>query len=246
MHGIQAWAVLALAVPVLASPQAQDTPPAFDVASVKQHSEDNPPGTMMQELPGSLQYRKVNLIAVIQRAYGVEALQVVAPAWMSSEAYDINAKLPGDTPVPRLQLMLQKLLAERFQLKIHHDKKEMAAYNMVVAKDGFKMHPSEGGRLGYRPFNDSSGRHLRGKITLTILANNLSGIFGHPVLDQTGVDGLYDIDLNYSDDAASPEKAKYPGIAVALQEQLGLKLEPKKTMFEMIIVDHAEKVPTAN
>jgi uncharacterized protein (TIGR03435 family) len=144
--------------------------------------------------------------------------------------------------------MLQTLLADRFHLKVHYDKKELPAYDLVLAKGGLKMHRSEGGELGYGPSKDNSGnRSLRGKITLPILATNLSGMLGHPVSDQTGLDGLYDFDLNYRDDHSTEgPTAAYPGIETALQEQVGLKLEPKKAMFDMIIVDRADKVPTGN
>ena len=240
------WAGLSLLTVWLLSAQPAEVPPTFDVASVKPHPDNSPLGTMMQELPGHLQYRRVNLIAVIRRAYNVEAQQIIAPAWMATEAYDIEARLPPDTPGTRLQLMLQKLLMERFQLKVHHGKKKLAAYNLVPAKGGLKMHRSESGRLGYAPSRDSSGRHLHGKITLPILANNLSGMVGRPVSDHTGTDGLYDIDLNFSDDAAIGGAATYPGIFTALQEQLGLKLESKKASFDMIIVDRVVKTPIEN
>ena len=65
-------------------------------------------------------------------------------------------------------------------------------------------------------------------------------------MDRTGIDGLYDLDLNYSDEASDQGPSNYPGIATALQEQLGLKLESKKALFDMIIVDHAQKIPTEN
>jgi uncharacterized protein (TIGR03435 family) len=145
-HG---WAVLmfATAWPLIAQPQ--EAPPAFDAASVKPHDESNPLGTMMQERPGNIHYRRINLLAVIRRAYNVESQQIVAPAWLSTETYDIEAKLSPDTPLPRLRLMLQTLLAERFHLKVHYDKKELPAYNLVLAKGGLKMHRSEGGGLGY-------------------------------------------------------------------------------------------------
>lgn len=240
------WAVLALVTAWRLSTQPLQAPPAFDVASVRPHQQSNPLGTMMQEQPGSIHYRKINVLAVIRRAYNVESQQVVGPAWLSSETYDIEAKLPPDTPGARLQLMLQNLLAERFHLTVHHDKKELPAYNLVQAKGGSKMHRSESGRLGYGPSRDSSGHHLRGKITLPILANNLSGILGRPVSDQTGLDGLYDIDLNFTDDAPTQDSATYPGIVTALQEQLGLKLESNKAVFDMIGVDQAEKIPTEN
>ena len=225
---------------------AAQAQPSFDVASVKPHPESNLLGTMMQELPGRIQYRRIILLAVIRRAYNVELQQIVGPAWLSTETYDIEAKFPPDTPDTRLQLMLQNLLSERFHLKVHHDKKELPAYNLVLAKDGLKMHRTESGRLGYAPSRDSSGRHLRGRITFPILANNLSGILGRPVSDQTGLDGLYDIDLNFVDDAPTQDPATYPGIGTALQEQLGLKLESKRTLFDMIIVDQTEKIPTEN
>lgn len=246
MNGTQFFAVLSLILPLPIHAQPHDTPPVVDVASVKLYQETNPLGTMMQELPGSLHYHRVNLMAVIQRAYGVEAQQIVPPPWMRTEAYEIVAKLPPDTPVPRLQLMLQSVLAERFHLQVHRDKKEMEGFELVVAKGGLRMHPSEDARLGYRPFRDNSGRHLHGKITLPILANNLSGLLGRPVVDRTGGEGLYDIALNYSDDASAQDPSSYPGIATALQEQLGLKLESKKALFDMIIVDHADKIPTEN
>lgn len=235
---VTAWPLIA---------RAQEAPPAFDAASVKAHDESNPLGTMMQERPGNIYYRRINLLAVIRRAYNVQPQQIVGPVWLSTETYDIQAKLPPDTPLPRFQLMLQTLLAERFHLKVHYDKKELPAYNLVLAKGGLKMHRSEGGELGYGPSKDDSGnRHLRGKITLPILATNLSGMTGHPVSDQTGLDGLYDLDLNYRDDQAPEGTATYPGIGTALQEQLGLKLEPKKALFDMIIVDQADKVPTGS
>lgn len=200
----------------------------------------------MQERPGNLFYRKINLLAVIRRAYGVDPQQIVGPAWLTTERYDIEAKLPPDTPVARLRLMLQGLLAERFRMQVHHVKKELPAYNLVPAKDGPKMHRSEGGDLGYGPSQDESGNHLRGKITLPILATVLSTSVGHPVSNQTGLDGLYDIDLSYARDEQPQSAAAYPELATALQQQLGLKLEPKKELFDVIVIDRIEKVPTGN
>lgn len=240
------WLVLVLIPAWPLSVQPHEAPATFDVASVKLHPKRNPLGTMMQELPGHIQYRRINLLAVICRAYNVESQQIIGPPWLGTETYDIEAKLPPDTPDTRLQLMLQNLLSERFHLKVHHAKKKLSAYNLVLAKDGLKMHRSESGRLGYTASRDSSGRHLRGRITLPILANNPSEILDLPVSDQTGIDGLYDIDLNFIVDAPTQGPATYPGIVTALQEQLGLKLESKKALFNMILVDEAEKVPTEN
>ncbi|HEY7392431.1 MAG TPA: TIGR03435 family protein [Bryobacteraceae bacterium] len=240
------WPVLCVvaACPVGAQKEAES--PAFDVASVKLHQASNPLGAMMQELPGRIQYRKITLLAVIRRAYNVQSQQIIGPPWLSMEPYDIEAKLPPDTPDARLQLMLQNLLAQRFHLKIHHGKKELPAYDLVRAKDGIKMHRSNTGRLGYAPTQDNSGHHFRGRITLPIFANNLSGIVDRPVSDQTGLDGLYDIDLNFTDDVSTDGPVSYPGLFTALQEQLGLKLESKKALFETIVVDEVDKIPEEN
>lgn len=202
---------------------------------------------MMQELPGTLNYRRVNLVAVIRRAFDVETSQIKGPEWLYTEFYDFEAKLPKDTKVGDLRLMLQNLLAERFHLKAHHDRREMSAFQLVVARNGFKMQKSpEGSRLGYGPRRDNTGNHLRGRITMKILANNLSGIMGRPVRDITGIDGLYDIDLNYATDVQTKEPATNPDITAALEEQLGLRLQSEKAMFDIIVVDAADKVPVEN
>jgi uncharacterized protein (TIGR03435 family) len=231
-----------------ASLQAQppDPPAAFDVVSVKPRQALDPAGTMMQERAGSLFYRKINLLAVILRAYGVDPQQVVGPALLRTERYDIEAQFPAGTPDARFQLMLQKLLADRFHLEAHREKKELPAYTLVVAKDGFKMRRSETGALGYGPSRDATGRHLSGKITLPILAGVLSDAVGHPVTNATDLEGLYDINLNFTDDEQSQAPAAYPGIFTALQHQLGLKLESRKSMFDIIVIDRVEKVPTEN
>jgi uncharacterized protein (TIGR03435 family) len=222
--------------------QAPASPPAFDVASVKPHPVGIGPGTAMRESTGAIDYTGVPLLNVIRRAYNVEPMQIVGPAWIATDTYDIHAKLPPATPLPQMQLMLQGLLAERFQLIVHREKKEFTGYTLVIGKQGSKMHPSENGRLGYGPTTkDAAGRHLRGKISMPILASYLSEELGRPVTDSTGLNGLFDISLDYSvDDAPAP------GLFAAVQEQLGLKMEAKKALFEVIVVDRLGKVPTEN
>ena len=149
-------------------------------------------------------------------------------------------------PVPRMQQMLQNLLAERFLFKVHQEKREFPAFNLVVAKSGLKMHPSESRQLGYGPSRSPAGRRLAGKITLPVLAINLSGIMGRPVLDQTGLAGLYDLDLTFSLEDTAQNPNAYPPIETALQEQLGIKLEAKKALLEVVVIDSAQRQPVAN
>jgi len=227
---------------------AQDNPsvPTFDVASIKPCDESAQLGTMMQEKTGSLFYRHINLLAAIRRAFNVDAPQISGPPWIGADCYDIEARFPSDTPVPRLQQMLQTLLAERFLFKVHHEKREISAFNLVVAKSGLKMHPSEGGQLSYGPSRSPAGRRLAGKITLPVLATNLSGLVGRPVLDQTGLAGLYDLEFTFSLEDTAQNPDAYPPIEAALPEQLGLKLEARKTLLEVVVIDSAQRRPIAN
>jgi uncharacterized protein (TIGR03435 family) len=226
--------------------QTNEERPAFDVASVKPCDEGAQLGTMMQEKTGSLYYRRVNLLAVMRRAYNVDAPQIDGPSWLGSDCYDFQARFPENAAVARMQQMLQNLLAERFALKVHMEKRELPAFNLVLAKGGIKMKPSEGGQLGYGPSRTPSGRRLAGKITMPVLAMNVSGMVGHPVADQTNLSGLYDLDLKFSLPDAPQDADVYPLIETALQEQLGLKLEAKKARLDVVVVDSVERKPIGN
>ena len=169
------------------------------------------------------------------------------PALMLSNdtLYDITAKAEGDgTPTrDQFRLTLQALLADRFQLKVHRNPTEMPVYALVVGKGGPKLKP------GSSVDPAISGRGMNytlnmPKGTVAELAHILSREVDRPVLDQTGLEGTFDIKLAYK-----PEYVKNPepgtSVFTALQDQLGLKLEPTKAMIEMLTVDHVEK-PSEN
>jgi uncharacterized protein (TIGR03435 family) len=237
---LAAIACAALATMPLCS-QSKEEPPVFDVASVKPCDASVPAGTMMQEKNGSLFYRHINLFAVLRRAYNVDGPQIDGPSWLGADCYDFQAHFPENTPIPRLQQMLQELLRERFLLKAHIEKRELPAFNLVVAKGGIKMKPSEGGELSYGPSRSPSGRRLTGKITMPVLASNVSGWVGHPVTDQTGLSGLYDLDLRFSLADTSQNPDAYPPIETALPEQLGLKLEAGKARLDVVVIDSVQR-----
>lgn len=238
-----ACALLAV-VPLRA--QTKEDPPVFDVASIKACDPDTQVGTMMQEKSASLLYRRINMMAVMRRAYNVDTPQIDGPSWLGLDCYDFQAQFPEGTPVARMQQMLQSLLAERFGLKVHMEKRDLPAFHLVLAKGGIKMKPSDGGQLGYGPSRTPSGRRLTGKITMPVLAMNVSGWVGHPVADQTGLAGLYDLDLKFSLADTSQNSDAYPPIETALQEQLGLKLEARKTRLDVVVVDSIERKPIGN
>jgi bla regulator protein BlaR1 len=147
-----------------------------------------------------------------------------------------------------MRTMLQALLADRFQLKVHRETREVPMYALVVAKNGAKLQESSvddqprGSTTG-----DGSGMHMdiaRG--TMTQLANRLSvNGAGRPVLDRTGLTGIYTFKLNWVNAVASVSDSALPPLDLALQEQLGLRLESIKGPLEILVIDHAEK-PTAN
>jgi uncharacterized protein (TIGR03435 family) len=136
--------------------------------------------------------------------------------------------------------MLQALLSERFKLAIHRESKERTVYELVVGKNGPKLHEVEAGP-GHS--NGGHGSLSAQKMSMSHLADSLSRIVDLPVLDMTGLKGAFDIELKWAPDG---DDANGPSIFTAVQEQLGLKLEQRKGPMEIIVVDHAERVPTEN
>ena len=223
--------------------------------------------------PGHFTTASVSLFDLIQAAYRVQSFQITGPAWMKTELFDVAAKVPGCTTKAQLGIMLQNLLAERFLLVLHKEAKEMLGYELVVGKNGHKLDvavdeaaPTAGegppdprklelnadGYLSVKPQPDTySGGRSRGHVTnrmssftMEHLARLLSTRLGRPVSDHTGLTGKYDFELHYVETDADNEQG--PTLIGAVQAQLGLKLEAKKVTSEILVVDSAEKVPTAN
>ncbi len=216
---------------------------AFDAASVKPRPQGGP-GTMMRETTGRIDYVGIPLMAVIARAYDVNGVQVAAPAWVSSDGFEIRATFPANTPPEQFRTMLQTLLADRFHMTVHHEQRELSAYVLAVTKGGLKMKAHPDARLSFNTPADAAGRHIVGTVTMSALAQILSYVVGGPVVDQTAIDGIYDISLDFSRDPNAAVDA--PSIYSALQDRLGLKLESKKAPFDVIVVDRIDKAPTGN
>jgi uncharacterized protein (TIGR03435 family) len=192
--------------------------------------------------------------------------------WVDTDHYDIIAKTRGDTGLDEMYgPMMRALLEDRFQLKIHTETRELPVYMLAVAKGGAKLSPSKDGScvpldvknvLQSPPPPNYCGRMTtKGSATRivdgfgTTLAEFTDRIFkdtlDRPVIDQTGLTGLFDIHLEYvleTGTGASPEASGVNGgvsIFTALQEQLGLKLSPDKGPVEVLVIDHIER-PSAN
>jgi uncharacterized protein (TIGR03435 family) len=228
---------------------------SFEVASVKVSHAPQPGGRGMhgggpppvEHSPGTISLRNASLAAAIQYAYDVKEFQVTGPAWLNTERYDIFAKAGSVTPESELRVMLQGLLAERFKLALHRETKEMSVYVLVQAKGGHKLHESEG--EGEPSFDGNRLNATAKNQTMSALVGMMSNAFlGRPVLDQTGLTKRYDFKVDLTGMIA-PDMQPDDMINILtklVQDQLGLKLEPKKAAVELLIVDHAEKIPTEN
>jgi uncharacterized protein (TIGR03435 family) len=235
--------------------------PAFDVVSVK----PAPPPTgnnlrvSMGGDAGRVNFSNVTLKNVMTRAYSVKPHQISGPDWLDSERYDIVATIPAGAPREQIPMMLQTLLADRFKLAIRREQKVMPVYALVAGKNGSKLREAEA-EAGLRVSMGPKGRQLTGNVSLARLADALSTWMDRPVLDMTGIKGIYDIDLEWTPDegqsaprfapggeAGRPEAGgDGPSIFTAVQEKLGLKLEGRKSPAEIIVVERAERVPTEN
>jgi uncharacterized protein (TIGR03435 family) len=230
-------------------------PPAFEVATVKvNHTGDN--GMSRPNLRnGMLTARNVSMKMLLRAAYDLSEPRITGPDWLDSDRYDLAAKSPQGVPDSELMPMLQALLKDRFHLVVHREMKEMSVFDMVVAKSGLKMpvfdpaHPAPprgpaGGSMDFTAISSN------GIATMSQLALQLTGSAGRPVLDKTGVEGRYGYFLMYTPIAAQSANGVVgsgaPDFFTAVEQQLGLRLEPKKESVEILVVDHADRVPTEN
>jgi uncharacterized protein (TIGR03435 family) len=233
--------------------RCQSTPnPSFEVASIKLHPE---PVTASYDpiVRGSTVVGMAcSLRDMITAAYSIRYDQLAgSPNWLTSGHYDLEAKASGDAPLSREQgmAMLRTLLAERFQLKVHREMREMPVYELVIAKNGPKFKPSSPDSTGGTVTRVTAAGLLRMEATrgtMERLVRQLSNTAGRPVLDKTGLAGDYAFTLEWSPGDRAPDPdSNVPSIFTAIQEQLGLKLDPTKDPIEMLVIDRAEK-PSEN
>jgi len=247
--------------PKLPKNMAADADPEFDACSIK----PSEPGRQGRGL--TVRGREIVTINtpasfLITFVYGVSAQQVTGgPAWMDTENYDLDGK-PAQEGMPnqkQMKIMIQKLLADRFQLKFHREKKELNVYAIEVGKNGPKLTKSAADPkglpgLGFRALGALNAFNA----TMGDLASLFqTAVLDRPVVDQTGLDGHYDFALNWTPDETqfasmgikvpppSDKPDAPPSLGTALQEQLGLRLATTKAPVDVLVIDHIEK-PSAN
>ena len=231
---------------------AQPAPsPAFEVASIRSVQPGN---ESIETGPASLTMRYVHLTACVRWAYGVQDVQVSGPPWLGDVWFDIFAKSANAVSVAELRAMLRTLLAERFKLAVHRDSKEMTALVLTVGKDGHELKAvdTEGS-----PRFEAGNEKVKGKgATVAQLADFIARELRVPVVDRTGLAGRYDYVLDiapyFSEESRkamgpnSPPPDANAIVAVAMQKELGIKVEAKKVPVEIVVVDRVEKTPTEN
>jgi uncharacterized protein (TIGR03435 family) len=195
--------------------------------------------------------RDVSVQTCIKWAYGVQDNQISGPAWIQSEHYDIIAKADKPSTDEQMKLMMQSLLDDRFKLSFHHQSKELKAFVLTVAKGGAKVSPAAAPDA--KPYRQNSANGTVAKsITIQEFADFISGPLQMPVVDETSLPGRYDFTIDFTPYLPDPThnmdgtKPDTTGILMAaLEGELGLKMESRKTQVDVMVVDHVEK-PSAN
>jgi len=207
---------------------------------------------------GRLTATNVSLRSLIVMAYGMKDYQVEGPDWLGDARFDLAAKFPEVLPINKahndaLDAMMRQMLLDRFKLEVHRDTKTFPVYGLVVGKSGIKFKEVPDG--GSHNQNNNNNHLTATCIPMSSLADFLSRRMELPVLDMTGLTGFYDLTLDYvpeprpGDGKGATTAAEDPAgltLPMAIQEQLGLKMEARKAPIEIIVVDHAEKAPTEN
>jgi uncharacterized protein (TIGR03435 family) len=253
---------------LLAAPAAigQPSRPSFEVASVRAWGAITSKGADEAKRGGGMQVggarvdaSMMSLADVVQQAYDLKPFQFSGPGWMSSERYDIHAKLPAGATPDQVPAMLQNLLAERFKLAFHRESREHAVYALTVAKNGLKLRLAEG-RRDQKMVAVEGAFHVDRDMTMAELCNFLGRFVDRPVVDLTDLTATYQVTFDIPTDELKRAKMAAEGARVtesapdpsggsmmfASVQQLGLRLEPRKMAIDFLVVDHAERVPTEN
>jgi uncharacterized protein (TIGR03435 family) len=245
-----------------AAPGQSAAPLSFDVASVKPAAPCCAAGQWRESKAGEdrIDFRYVTLRYCVAFAWRLKEYQVSGPAWIGETRFDIVAKGPEGTRHDQLPDMMQQLLADRFKLLAHHEKKEFSVIVLIVGKNGPKLKESppdsdtgEGAAIGLSMTPAGVGRIEVKHGNMTSLANTLSRVVGRPVVDMTGLTARYDFDLEFVHEDAGgtllpaspggppPATAEFGSSVFSSIQRIGLKLEAQKPALDAIVVDRAEK-----
>jgi uncharacterized protein (TIGR03435 family) len=249
LNFVRATADTAWAIPQPLEPMATDAKPVFSVATIK----PSVPGRQSKMIAGlngrHILMRNTNLSDLIAFAYQLDAKQIVgAPTGSDDRPYDIDgvADVDGRPDVQQMQWMFQELLASRFKLVFHREKRNLPVYAILVAKGGPKLIKSASAASDYTEFSSNTGEIRITNKSMAEIAGLMRFVVDRPVVDQTGLAGRFDFVLKWTPDGAETSDPNAPPeLFTAIQEQLGLKLEPVKAPVDVLVIDHVER-PSEN
>ncbi len=224
---------------------SQDATPAFELATIKRSDMTADAGQMIRD-PRLVALAHVSLQNLLAQAYLIKNFQISGPSWLDSDRFDIVATLPDGATRDQLPAMLQTLLRDRFKLSLHKEQKTMTAYVLLPGTAAkLKAIDSETGNI--HTSKGAAHARLSGKVKMPYFAGLLSNMLDRPVVDMTGLTGVYDIDLEWSiGDASAHELDSTPSLSTVLQEKLGLRLDRRKTSVDLYVIDHVDRNPTGN
>jgi len=222
---------------------------SFQVATIKPAVPDAAGSSGEDGRRGLLKVYNVTLKRCIRYAYNMPETQILSgPKWVDEIRYDIMAKADGPIPEAELLKMLQPLLADRFKLQFHRERRLVAGYAVTVAKSGVIA------KVSTLPEGRSGGNGGRGWIRsvgapFSALVIRLSDLLQRPVVDNTQDARRFDFDLRWSPDVeplgAASTASDGPSLFTALEEQLGLRLVAQRVQADVLVIDHAE-LPSEN
>jgi uncharacterized protein (TIGR03435 family) len=239
--------------------------PSFEVATIKPSKADERPSLTVNR-SGMLITTSSSLSDLIKFAYDLHPRQIAGgPAWLEGEKYDVTGKpdTPGMPSLNQLKAMVQELLADRFALTSHREKKELSVYAITIAKSGAKLTKNENdpnGLPGFSGGGQGGGMIVRNATMAEFASFLQQRILERPVVDQTGFGGTrYDFMLKWTPDGlqrpmggaagnvptAADNPDAPPDLFAAFVQQLGLQLQSTKAPVDVMVIDHVEK-PSPN
>jgi len=230
-------------------PMAADAHPSFAVAVIKPSDPADPRnanGWSFESEGHRMQCRNATLLDIVSVVYGLQVRQIIAKdTWLSKDKFDITGTpdVPGTPNTEQFRKMYQKLLADRFHLKLHRDTRDMPIYALTVAKDGPMLKPADPSEpVNAGNSGNSTERTMKfTNMSMAEFARNLDLLEDRPVSDQTALTGRYDFTLKWAYAVATeaqPDSA--PPLATALREQLGLRIDSTHGKADVLVIDSVD------
>jgi uncharacterized protein (TIGR03435 family) len=256
---------------VLSGASAQGQGPAFEAVSVKVNRSGEARSSFRGTLSG-ISVTNQTVIDIIRNVWNVNRLQIVGgPSWAGEDRFDIEAKVSGKAGRDELVAMMKTMLADRFNLAVHQEMRPIPVYALVLARPDRRFGPTlrqslarcdrsgppapgtpppqpppplDGVDLPACGTNTGRGLLRAAGIELEAFTRNMAGAAGRVIVDKTGLTGTFDMVLRFNADA-NDTSSELPSLFAAVQEHLGLKLDPQTLPADVLVIDRVEK-PTEN